>query len=433
MVTGTSNAVPRWTMAQKAFGTLIAFAIFLDGFDNQLIALCLPAISTDWGIDRGSFATVVAIGLVGIAIGNAFAGYANDTIGRRLTLISSMTVMALSNLSTAMTTDLVSFGIARLFVGIGLGSTLSSAVVTLNEFTPKHRRSTMVAFGMLCMPLGGLVASSMSAALLENMGWQTMFIFGGAAPLAIAALIFLVLPESPPFLATQPHRAEELAKLLKRLGVDDPSDLSTAAPKEKIGKVSALFTPEYRRDTLLIWFSFLSCFVALYLILSWLPSLFAGIGASLAFSSTALAAQATGSLIGSIILVVIAQRFGTKLPMILFGLLGAVLIAIFSFVFGTGASNIVVLGLIALFSVAMAIMINLLYVLVPQMYPATHRGTGVGIALASGRIGGVASAFIGGGLLTYGGQLFFLVDAAALFIVVLSVWGITRHVPPTKK
>jgi len=420
-------------MAQKALGVLIAFVIFLDGFDNQLIALCLPAITGDWGIELSSFATVLALGLVGLSVGNAFAGYANDRTGRRLSLIFSMIVMGLSNLWTAMTTDLVSFGIARVFVGIGLGATLSSAIVTLNEFTPKHRRSTMVSFGMLCMPLGGLVAGTMSAALLENMGWQTMFIFGGTAPLAIAALVFCVLPESPHFLATQPHRAEELAKLLKRLGVDDTSDLSTAAPKEKIGKVSALFIPEYRRDTLLIWFSFLFCYVALYLILSWLPALFTSIGASLAFSSTALAVQAAGSLIGSIICVVIVQRFGTRFPMIFSGLLGAAMIAIFSFVFGTGAPNIVVLGLIALFSVSIAIMITFLYVLVPQIYPATHRGTGVGIALALGRIGGVASAFIGGGLLAYSGQLFFLVDAAALFIVVLTVWGITRHVPPTKK
>jgi MFS transporter, AAHS family, 4-hydroxybenzoate transporter len=46
----------------------------MDGFDGQLIGFAIPVIIKEWGVSREAFAPVVAAGLIGMAIGSAFAG-----------------------------------------------------------------------------------------------------------------------------------------------------------------------------------------------------------------------------------------------------------------------------------------------------------------------------------------------------------------------
>src|SRR5882757_2379008 len=79
-----------WSLFQKAVVVLAALSIVLDGFDGQLIGFAIPVLIKEWGVSRGDFAPVVAAGLIGMAIGSAFAGYVGDRFGRRLAIIGSV-------------------------------------------------------------------------------------------------------------------------------------------------------------------------------------------------------------------------------------------------------------------------------------------------------------------------------------------------------
>src|ERR1700737_3534698 len=63
-----------YTIFQKIVVLLAAMSIVMDGFDGQLIGFAIPVIIKEWGITRGAFAPAVAAGLIGMAIGSAFAG-----------------------------------------------------------------------------------------------------------------------------------------------------------------------------------------------------------------------------------------------------------------------------------------------------------------------------------------------------------------------
>jgi MFS transporter, AAHS family, 4-hydroxybenzoate transporter len=68
-----------WTAYQKALTLLAAIAVIFDGFDIQILGFAIPSIVREWHVTRGDFAPVLAIGLIGMALGSPLAGYCGDT------------------------------------------------------------------------------------------------------------------------------------------------------------------------------------------------------------------------------------------------------------------------------------------------------------------------------------------------------------------
>jgi AAHS family 4-hydroxybenzoate transporter-like MFS transporter len=71
-----------------------------------------------------------------------------------------------------------------------------------------------------------------------------------------------------------------------------------------------------------------------------------------------------------------------------------------------------------------------MYALAAHMYPSFIRATGVGTATSVGRIGAISSSWAGTWALEIGGpDAFFLLIAAAMGAVFLSLAVIRRHIP----
>ena len=69
---------------------------------------------------------------------------------------------------------------------------------------------------------GGFIA----AWLIPRFGWRSVFYFGAAAPLVIAAIMIFALPESLQFLVLHRKRLEQAARWLKRIDPTASSDAS---------------------------------------------------------------------------------------------------------------------------------------------------------------------------------------------------------------
>ncbi len=73
-----------------------------------------------------------------------------------------------------------------------------------------------------------------------------------------------------------------------------------------------------------------------------------------------------------------------------------------------------------------------MYALAAHVYPTDIRGTGVGFAVAVGRIGNVLAGFVGAYALDQGGSPgYFTAIAILMGIVFLSLAAVRRHVPRT--
>lgn len=67
-----------WSGYQKFVVALSALTIIFDGIDNQLLGLAIPSMMREWSLPRQAFASVGALGFVGMLIGASLAGVVAD-------------------------------------------------------------------------------------------------------------------------------------------------------------------------------------------------------------------------------------------------------------------------------------------------------------------------------------------------------------------
>jgi AAHS family 4-hydroxybenzoate transporter-like MFS transporter len=292
-----------------------------------------------------------------------------------------------------------------------------------------------VTIAIVCVPLGATLAGLVAIRLLPLFGWRTLFVVGGALPLAALVLLWRSLPESPRFLARHPDRWRELTATLVRMGHDVPADATYAeqgdAASAPRASFATLFQPVFLRDTLALWAAFFSCLLAVYLGFSWVPSLLAGAGFSSSLASTGITAFNLGGVAGALTGGYFIARVGSRTSMLVMAAIAILCAAAMSRMALTpGADFLPILVMLT----ATGAMINgvqtTMYALAAHVYPAAIRATGVGTAVSFGRIGAVLTGFVGAWALEQGGAaMFFGVIAVAMSVCWIALAAVSRHVP----
>lgn len=426
----------RWGSRQKLYVFLTALTIIFDGIDNQLLGVAVPAMMRDWSLTRGAFAPVLAAGMIGMMAGGAIAGLVGDRLGRRVALIGSVFVFGVLTALAALVDNLWTLATLRFLAGLGLGGAMPNAAALVSEYVPKRHRPFAVTLTIVCVPLGGTLAAFVSGYVMPVLGWRSLFAFGGILPVVVALILIKFLPESPRFLARHPDRWPDLVQTLRQIGHDVPDgstfvDLSErAAVKASIG---SLFTLEFRRETIALWGAMFACMLAVYSAFNWVPSLLAT-DLGLAVASNGLAAFNFGGVAGAICGGLVIARIGsrpTMLTMAAGAVAGALMLAATPISATTSAASLILmLG----FTGAMINAIQTtLYALAAHVYPTTVRATGVGTAVAFGRVGGVTSTFAADFALEAGGsRAFFGLIAASMAVVFAALAMVRRHVPGSR-
>jgi MFS transporter, AAHS family, 4-hydroxybenzoate transporter len=253
---------------------LCTLVILLDGFDVQAIAFTAPAIARDWRLAPGSLGPVFAAGLVGMAAGALAIGPLGDRYGRRAALLGSVLAFGVFTLATAFARGVPELIALRVLTGLGLGGALPNATALMTEYAPARRRALAIAVIFLGIPLGGMLGGVVANALVPRWGWPAVFILGGAAPLVLLPVLALALPESVRFLLLAPERWRAAGRALAALGL--PGTPAQYAPRDLPAPgapVRRLFEGGRTADTLKVWGVFFFNLMAVYFLISWIPTL----------------------------------------------------------------------------------------------------------------------------------------------------------------
>src|ERR1041385_4673507 len=178
-----------WRGYQKLLVFVTALAIVLDGVDNQLLSVAIPALMREWTLPRAPFTHVVAIGLVGMMIGGAIAGVLGDRYGRRKALLGSVFVFGVVTSTIVFVDSIWALGALRFLSGLGLGGAMPNAAALASEYVPRRHRPMAVTLTIVCVPFGGFVAGLVGARLLPVWGWRTLFGVGGALPIVLGFIL----------------------------------------------------------------------------------------------------------------------------------------------------------------------------------------------------------------------------------------------------
>ena len=429
-----------WSTYQKLLILGTALAIVVDGLDNQLLPNAVPALIREWGLQRSDFTTALAIGPFGMMVGGLAGGLAGDRFGRRPTLIGCVVLFGALTLMMALVETVAALSVLRLLAGIGLGGAMPNAATLASEYVPTRRRVFAVTATIVCVPLGGALAGELAALVIPASGWRALFIAGGVLTLLIGLALWKLIPESPKFLARHPARWPELTRLLRRSGHDIPVDATFSAPREMnvapmtSDRIASLFRGGLARDTLALWASFFFGLMVNYVIVLLLPALLAStdIGFGQAAASRALAMSNYGGVAGALLGAIVLQRFGSRVAMLGMAAGGVVCGGILA---GWPLDPANTVGLMAMLLLAGGLFNGVqttMYALAAHVYPTSIRSTGVGSAVAFGRIGNVVAAYVGSVAIDRGGpSAYFALWSGLMLAVLLALACIRRHVPGT--
>lgn len=378
--------------------SLCILTAVLDGFDTQIIGMLAPVISRSLGLPVTHFGPVFSAGLFGMLVGAVTLGPLADRYGRKTMIVLSSALFGALSLATAFSHSYDQLLILRFATGVGLGGALPNAISLASEYSPRRYSRTVVSTLMCGMPLGALLGGIISATLIPLHGWQSVFIVGGALPLAVALLSALFMPESPRFLVRRGGRQRQLGDIVRRIAPDIDSSRMRYAPAEAMTRIPLrdLFAPEHATQTLLLWVPYFMNLVVLYFIVSWMPAVLTGAQHSVAAGIRAVAVFSLGGVVGCLLQGPLMNRFGMRRVLISELMVYTVL----AVVLANGADRPeVVVVVSALMGVAIQGVQAGLNALAAEVYPIHMRATGVGCAVGIGRIGSISGPLVGGVLL----------------------------------
>lgn len=408
---------------------LCGITVVLDGFDTQTIGFIAPAILAEFEAPPAAFGPVMSAALVGILIGAIVGGMLADRIGRRIIILSAAAGFGILSLLTARAASMDALILLRFLTGLGLGAALPNLVAMSNEYSPRRLKALTVVLVFAGFPLGAALGGLTSAHIVQEFGWRSIFVVGGVAPLILAILMWWLLPESLQVLLRRSDpRSLELANqhLTKIVGSDVPrpalASAETTAPK---ASVLELFGEGYRVRTLMLWTVHLATLLIYYFLVGWLPTILAAAGLQIRVAILVTVLLSLGAIVGGISLARFVDRHGSFRVLIIDYFAAGVICVLIGALHQNVAAT-AVLVFLAGFCVGGAQLTA--YALAASLYPGRMRGTGVGWAIGSSRIGSILGPVIGGALIgsNLGMQMLFALLAIPAVLAACAVGVIVR-------
>jgi len=408
---------------------IVGITVIMDGFDIQAMGYVAPAIIRQWGVDRAALGPVFGAGLFGMLVGSLLLSVVADRIGRRPVLIGATLFFATAMLATGRAANLAQLESLRFLTGVGLGAIMPNAVALAGEFSPRHRRVTLMMLVSCGLTMGAVVGGLVSAVLIPLWGWPAVFFVGGLIPLAAALLMLRYLPESLQFLVLRGAPAERIGASLRRiepaLGIDGSTRFTVSEIPSGGVPVAELLQAGRARTTLLLWAVNFLNLLNLYFLANWLPTIVSGAGMPASRSVLLGTTLQVGGVIGTLVLGPLIDRAGFSRVLVPLFLMAAATIALIGQPGLTPAALfLVVLG--SGFGIVGAQ--PALNALAASYYPTSLRSTGVGWALGVGRIGAIVGPVLGGALigLNWSNQSLFHTVAIPAVISALLLLAIGR-------
>lgn len=403
----------------------VVFLCFLlaviDGFDAQAIAFVAPLLKAQLSIEPAQMGQLFSAALVGLMVGAFALSPLADRIGRKPVIIGACAVMGVFSLLTATAQTTGELFVYRFLTGVGLGGVMPNINTLTAEFAPARRKALMITIMFVGFPAGAVLGGLLSAKIITAFGWPSVFILGGVAPLLLTVALIVFLPESIRFLALKGRKPALIAACLARIdkqyrrGPDDK--FFALEEKGAKGSFSGLFAGGRALGTVLIWALFFANLLVMYALFGWLPSVMREAGVSLETAIAATVAFNLGGVVGGL---AIAREIDRRGP---YGVLAAAyaIAAVAIALIGVLAESFA-FALIAIFIAGCAVVGTQLGMnaLVVSFYPTEVRTTGLGWALAVGRIGSIIGPVVVGVVIALEWslpQVFFLTSAPEIICV----------------
>ncbi|KAG7348645.1 major facilitator superfamily transporter [Nitzschia inconspicua] len=289
-------------MGRFQYQILIAAGLcfMADAMEVLLLSFLSPILQQEWTLSGRQMNTIISVVFAGALCGTLILSPLGDVVGRKPVFRVTAAMIALFGLATALCQTYPQLLLMRFLVGFGVGG-LTVPFDTLSEFLPLQARGSNLLYIEFFWTLGTLSVPLMAYLSLQQRGDWQLFVVLCSIPCIVSTISgVLLVPESPRWLLEQGRHEEALlimrqaaecnghnADVLFPEGTvlidplhhhvqqqqqqqhhhhDDEADLQQHVPncsKSSFqsflssccdwSNVRRLFSPTWRRTTLLLW------------------------------------------------------------------------------------------------------------------------------------------------------------------------------------
>ena len=216
--TTQSGSAPRESVRRVALASMVGTSIewydfFIFGTASALVfgRLFFPTFSELAGT-LAAFASF-AVGFVARPVGGLVFGHIGDRIGRKTTLVLTLTMMGLATFAMGLMPSYATIGVwapilmvvLRFVQGLAVGGEWGGAVLMATEHSGGERRGFFGSFAQMGSAVGGLMATGMFLLMQQlpeedfvSWGWRVPFLFS-IVLVFVGLFIRLRIMESPVF------------------------------------------------------------------------------------------------------------------------------------------------------------------------------------------------------------------------------------------
>jgi sugar porter (SP) family MFS transporter len=387
---------------------------FLFGYDSSVINGAVEGIRGKYDIGSAALAQVVAIALIGCAIGAATAGRIADRIGRIRVMQIAAVLFTISAVGSALPFALWDLAMWRVIGGfaIGMASVIGPAYIA--EVAPAAYRGRLGSFQQAAIVIGIAISQLVNWGILQAAGGQQRGTIGGleawqvmlgvmVVPAVLYGLLSFAIPESPRYLISA-GRIDDAKGVLR--DVEGP----TVELDSRIAEIREHMRSEQKssfKDLLggrfgflpIVWVGIgLSVFqqlVGINVIFYYSATLWQSVGIDPSSSFLYSFTTSIINIIGTVIAMVFVDRIGRK-PLALIGSVGmAISLGLVAWAFShkTGTGSHITLpnaeGTIALIGAHAFVLFFALswgvvvWVFLGEMFPNRIRAAALGVAASA--------------------------------------------------
>ena len=383
----------------RAVATTVALCA-LDGFDVFAMTFAAPALLKDWGIDKGQLGLALSAGLLGMALGSLLLSPLADSFGRRRMLFTALGIMIAGTTWTSVVGGIGELIASRLFTGLGIGAMIGVIMPLAAEYSNARRRDLAVAIWSVGFPLGGIIGGFVSAYLLAEFGWRSIFVTASGLGVVMGVASAFLLHDPVGLVIARPGTdgLKRVNAFLARCG-HAAVDALPPPPEDRSIPLGRLFAKGMAASTIRITLIYFLVVIPVFFMQTWLPTLIADLGIAPSQAASISAFFSIGGVIAGLGIAVLSARLGLRT--LLNGMLtgGAIMIVVFSRLPGDPALLIAAAAVAGFF--VQGSMVSL-YAVVARTFPVEMRASGTGFVIGIGRVGSILPPLLAGALAAAG-------------------------------
>ncbi|XP_058473459.1 synaptic vesicle 2-related protein [Solea solea] len=226
-----------------------------DAMEMMILSILGPELHCEWRLPSYQTALITSVVFVGMGLSSSAWGNLSDKYGRKTGLLICMSWTLYYGLLSAFTPVYGWLLVLRGLVGFGIGGA-PQAVTLYSEFLPAKARGTCIMLIASFWAIGAVFEVLLALWIMPTLGWRWLLGLS-TIPMVLFLCFCFWLPESPRFdvLTGKRDKAEAtLRSIAKQNGTVMPRGTLIVYKQKNRGRIRDLFTPQYCRTTLLLWF-----------------------------------------------------------------------------------------------------------------------------------------------------------------------------------